>query len=189
MQAKKKIFYVPLLLILMSLLTGCPAPQELAEIISKPNSAQHHSTQIETTKRFEKSNSSSPTVVESAIELSKQLAELSKELVVLKQQKFELITENERLKEQLAGIEPELTQTKKELTQANDLLIEMRIELNTWKTNVLGYRDEMRDANRAQIEVLLKIAEALGAQIAAESDQEQNGTSYATAANTSGEPY
>ncbi len=189
MQAKKKIFYVPPLLMLMSLLAGCTAQQKLVDIISKPDSAQHHSAQVESTKRFEKSSSSGQTVVESAIELSKQLAELSRELVVLKQQKFELITENERLKKQLVSLEPELTQTKEELAQANDLLIEMRIELNNWKTDIIGYRDEMRDANRAQLEVLLKIAEALGAQIAAESDQEQNELSYAAATNTSGEPY
>ena len=188
MQAKKKIFYVPLLLALMSLLAGCPAPQELAESIGAAESAQKRSSQIETTKRFEKTTSQGPTAVESAIELSKKHAELSEKMVALEQKNQEFIAENHDLKNLLGVLGPELEQTKKELAQANDLLIEMRIELNNWKTDVIGFRDEMRDADRAQLEVLLKIAEALGAQIATESDQNKSENSYAVSTNEPVEP-
>ena len=69
-------------------------------------------------------------------------------------------------------------QTKKELTQANELLIEMRIELNNWKTNILGFRDEIRDTEKAQFEALLKILEVLGGEI--ETDQLTTETSTAS---------
>jgi 5-enolpyruvylshikimate-3-phosphate synthase len=37
--------------------------------------------------------------------------------------------------------------------------------LNNWKMNILGYRDEMRDAETAQLEALLKILKALGGEV------------------------
>ena len=38
----------------------------------------------------------------------------------------------------------------------------MLSELNTWKTNILGFRTEMREAAKAQLEALLKVLEVLG---------------------------
>ncbi|MFB0524723.1 MAG: hypothetical protein ACETVZ_04235, partial [Phycisphaerae bacterium] len=41
----------------------------------------------------------------------------------------------------------------------------MRIELNNWKANVLGFRDERREAEIAQLEALLKILKILGGEV------------------------
>ena len=67
-----------------------------------------------------------------------------------------------------------MQQTQKELTEANDLLIKMRIELNTWKMDVLSFRDEMRQAEEAELEALLKILRLLGGQVTIESAQSEN---------------
>jgi hypothetical protein len=37
-------------------------------------------------------------------------------------------------------------------------------ELNNWKTNILGFRGEMREASKAQLEALLKVLEILSGQ-------------------------
>jgi predicted nuclease with TOPRIM domain len=116
-------------------------------------------------KRFQGAASGDQTAVDSAIKLAQEHAELSEKMIVLQQKNQELIAENSRLKDRIAVIEPELKQAKKELAGANDLLIEMRIELNNWKTNILGFRDEMRDADKTQLETLLKILEILGGEV------------------------
>lgn len=116
-------------------------------------------------KRFQDTNPDGPTAVESAIELSKKYAVLSDETTKLKLEKQRLENENNRLNQQASVFEKELNQAKKELTEANDLLVEMRIELNNWKTDVLGFRDEMRQADKAQLETLIKILETLGGEI------------------------
>jgi hypothetical protein len=47
----------------------------------------------------------------------------------------------------------------------------MRIELNNWKTSILGFRDEMRQADIAQLETLLKILKILGGEVTVQSAQ------------------
>ena len=73
----------------------------------------------------------------------------------------------------------ELEQAKKELAEANDLLIEMRIELNNWKSNIIGFRDEMRDADKYQLEALLKILKVLGGEVNTDKSQGQGQDSNA----------
>jgi septal ring factor EnvC (AmiA/AmiB activator) len=106
-----------------------------------------------------------PTVVESAIALSDKYAKLSEETSALRQQKQNLDAENQRLKNEMQSCRSRLEQTQKELGEANDLLLEMRVELNNWKNDVLGYRDEMRDAEKAQLEALLKILKLMGGEV------------------------
>ncbi len=115
--------------------------------------------------RFRESASQKSTVVESAMELSQQYAKLSEQTALLRQQNRELTGTNQMLEEQVVALEAQLQQTQKELSEANDILIAMQIELNSWKTNILGFRDEMRDAETAQLEALLKILKVLGGEV------------------------
>ena len=92
----------------------------------------------------------------------------------LKQDYSQLTTEKEQMKSHIAVLEPDLKQTKKELEQANALLINMRIELNGWKSNILGFRDEMRNADKAQLQALVKILEAMGGESTMETADEQD---------------
>lgn len=173
MQVSKKImfFLVPSLLIFS--LLGCPAPQKPAEVVLLPNPIEAQQSGS-VAKRFQESTPQGPTAVESAIQLSEKYAKLSAEMAAQQQENQKLLDENRRLKDQVASLDAQLRQAQKELTQANDLLIEMRVELNNWKTDVLGFRDEMRDAEKAQLEALLKILKILGGEVKSESTQDQD---------------
>jgi septal ring factor EnvC (AmiA/AmiB activator) len=103
-----------------------------------------------------------PTAVESAIALSDKYAKLSDEASTLRQEKQSLDSENKRLKDELQTCRSRLEQAQKELNDTNDLIVEMRVELNNWKNDVLGFRGEMRDAEKAQLEALLKLLKLMG---------------------------
>ena len=117
-----------------------------------------------TAKRFQESSLEGRTAVESALELSEKYAKLSDQTVTLRQENQRLTNDNENLRQQITSLEGKLKQTQKELGEANDLLIEMLTELNNWKSNILGFRGEMRQAAQAQLEALLKVLEILGGQ-------------------------
>ena len=100
--------------------------------------------------------------------MSKKHLELSEEAAVLRQQNKELIVKNKQLEDNVVALDAQLKQAQKELNEANILLIEMRVELNSWKVDILGFRDEMRGAEKAQLEALLKILKALGGEVKVE---------------------
>ena len=164
MQANKKILSFLILSALTLLLAGCPGLQKSGDDTLSPDSAipQQNSS---TSKRFQDVTPGGQTVVDSAITLAKKYAEISEEKTVLQQKNQELVAENGRLKNRITVLEPELEQAKKHLSDADDLLIEMRIELNNWQTDILGYRDEIRESLTVQGKLLLKMAEVLGAEI------------------------
>lgn len=138
-------------------LAGCGTPQGSADAgIAAGDSGSAAA------KRFRDNPTEGRTAVESAIELSEKYARLSDQTVTLRQENQRLANENENLRQQVASLDSRLKQTQKELTEANNLLIEMLDELNTWKSNILGFRGEMRDAAKAQLEALLKVLEILG---------------------------
>ena len=103
-------------------------------------------------------NSSDPAMTE-------KVAKLQEDLIAEQQKNSELIRVNTDLEERLKKADEELEQSNKELNEANDLLVKMRIEVANWKTDVLGFREEMREANLAQLEALYKVLTILGADI------------------------
>jgi chromosome segregation ATPase len=173
MEIEKKT--VPLLIPLLSafLLSSCSAPQERAKVAALPDSTEGRQSSS-VAKRFQESAPQGPTAVESAIGLSEKYARLSDEASSLRRENQDFATKNQQFKERVTNLEAQLQQTQKELGEANDLLIEMRIELNNWKTDVLGFRDEMRDAEKAQLEALLKILQTLGGEVVTEPAQQKD---------------
>ena len=182
MKTNKKFFFFLILLTLTFLLIGCPDLQKPVDVVFQPDSNHQQSNTI--SNRFQDAAPKTKTAVESAIEFSNRYTMLSEEITKLRGENQDLITENRQLKDQLAVLEPELKQAKKELTEANDLLIDMTTELNNWKMDVLGNREEIRQAHIAQMEILLRIAQAMGAEVTPK--QEENKHSNETL--TSGEP-
>jgi len=153
-----------ILLLLVSLLamagSGCtPQMQRGRNAARNPSDAN---TSLAAAQRFQDSPTESRTAVESAIELSEKYAQLSDETVALRETNHQLVTDNQHLLQQIETLEAKLLQTQKELGEANELLIEMLTELNNWKSSILGFRGEMREAARAQLEALLKVLEILG---------------------------
>ncbi|MHC4666485.1 MAG: hypothetical protein ACYS9T_11125 [Planctomycetota bacterium] len=171
MKTKKKIkfFLIPSMLIFI--MSSCSVYRERPDDIALSDFDQTHDRDA-LMRRFKEPDPQELTAVEPAIELSKRYAELSDETAELKLKNQDLIAENHQLKGQIDALEAEFLKTQEELAQANNLLREMVIELNNWKTNVIGFRDEMRGAEKAQLEALLKILEVLGGEVKAESAEE-----------------
>jgi len=191
MQTNKKTILLMILLVPVLLLSNCVSVQELPKVavisdstarLSSPKSEKQQSDSV--AKRFQESASQQSTVVESAMELSKKHAKLSEEAAVLRQENKDLTARNLQLKDQVVTLEAQLQQTQRELSEANDLLITMRIELNNWKIDILGFRDEIRDAETAQLEALLKILKVLGGEVKTKSAQGED-TSSTTVASVS----
>jgi len=127
-----------------------------------------------TAQRFQDTPLEGRTPVQSAIELSVKYARLSDQNAAMRQESQRLTVDNENLRQQVASLETKLKQTQKELGEANDLLIEMLTELNNWKSNILGFRGEMRQAAQAQLEALLKVLELLGGKTEAGAIQQKH---------------
>ncbi len=165
--------FVPILLpsLLLVLLSGCQMFRN--PFVSREQEPPQTPRGAPDPRKFQEPNSQVRSSTASAVDLSEKYALLSDELAALKATNQVLLSENANLKENLASCNAQLQQTQKELTQANDLLIEMRLELNNWKTDVLGYRDEMRQAQKAQLESLIKILQLLGGEVAEEPNQTQ----------------
>jgi len=164
---------IPLLLApLIVMSNGCAVPQGQQRPTTA--TAQQPDSNAAAAKRFQDTPMQGRTAVESAIELSEKYARLSDQTIALREENQQLVTENEGLQQQIATLEAKLRQTQKELGEANELLIEMLTELNNWKTNILGFRGEMRQAAKAQLEALLKVLEILGGEAQAGSLQRQH---------------
>jgi len=148
----------------MILISNCVSVQEPPRTAVRP-SFNEQQQNLSVANRFQESASKKSTVVESAMELSQQYAKLSEETAVLRQQNRELTDTNQLLEEQVVALDAQLKQAQKELSQANDVVIAMQIELNSWKNDILGFRDEIRNAETAQLEALLKILTVLGGEV------------------------
>lgn len=162
MKANKTINFFLVTSSMVFLFAGCLANQKSAKADLKSDSAPQSKAM---SKRFQDAETGDSTAVDSAIKLAQEHAVLSEKMAATQQKNQELTAENTQFKDRITALEPELKQTKKELDEANNLLVQMRIELNNWKTDVLGFRDEMRQADKAQLETLLKILEVLGGEV------------------------
>lgn len=148
---------------------GCTTPA------AQPDTAAPSPEQDEVTaKRFQDTSMEGHGSAQSAIDLSEKYAKLSDQAATLRQENQRLTTENENMRQQVAAMEAKVKQAQKELGEANDLLIEMLTELNNWKSNILGFRGEMRQAAQAQLEALVKILEILGGPAEAGAIQQKN---------------
>jgi chromosome segregation ATPase len=144
--------------------SGCTDEQAARALLTKPEAKPD--TQIpDTARRFRQNAPQQPTAVESAIELSRKYARLSEETAALRAENQRLLAEKNNFDAVLDETKAELAQAQKELAEANTLLVDMRVELNNWKTDVLGFRGEIRDAEKAQLEALLKILTILGGRV------------------------
>lgn len=168
MQIEKKIISLMILFATIFLLPGCSSTQQPTELPANSIAAEMQQNDS-IANRFQQPDPEGPTVVESAIKLSSEYSKLTREAALLRKQNEDLIARNRQLEEQGVSLDAQLRQTQKELTEANSLLIEMRVELNNWKADILGFREEMRNAETAQLETLLRILKVLGGEVTTES--------------------
>lgn len=169
MQGGKQLTAIIVSAALLMVFAGCneSARRPVGPTTTPPPIAESESPEM--ANRFQQASPQGRTAVDSAIELSRQHAKLAQEMIQAIEEKQTLETQNAQLTTQLTDLETKLAQSQKELNEANALLVEMSAELNTWKEDVLGFRTEMRDAERAQLEALVKILTLLGGEVRAQS--------------------
>jgi chromosome segregation ATPase len=118
--------------------------------------------------KFSEPDLTGTSAVETALAWSEKYQKLATESAAIQETKGELSSENRRLKEKVAQLDSQLAQAKKELSHANEFLVDMRLELQNWKNNVLGFREEIRKADTAQLNALIRILQILGSEIIVE---------------------
>lgn len=167
-----KRWMIPIFLMMTVLLAGCgsmdtwtlsktprteytPAPQPPAVV-------QQDASQMQ--RRFDAGGAQQGDAVQSAVMWAQKYEELSIANNDLREKNNKLFLENSQLVQQVDKLKLQLEQTQKELSEANEFLQQMHVELNKWKSDVLGFRDEMRQAQKAQLEALGKILRVLGAE-------------------------
>ena len=160
MKPNKTTAFTVLIISITFFSTGCVTLPE--PVTTGQRARQTEQANIGVQKRFQDSSTKNQSAVDSAIELAKKHSELTDQMVAMIKENDRITRQNEQLQDQIAILKPELERAKTELGEANDLLINMRIELNEWKTNILGFRDEMREADQAQLGALMKILTFLG---------------------------
>jgi chromosome segregation ATPase len=153
-------------LMLSPLFSGCSGGQNPVRIVFPPEFGGSDQPQnAANPKRFEEQNSAHADAIEKALEMSEKCSKLTAETTELQKQNENLQQEKQLLSSKLQQTKAELERTQKELSQANDLIMETRVELNDWKSDVLGFREEMRQADIAQLQALKKIVELLGGEV------------------------
>ena len=158
------ILFIPVTM----LLAGCRLIEEqpiAIDVSPQPQMvlvADHSDESIE--RRFTDPEDEATDVVQSALMWSQKYEELSAKTEKLREQNNARFLENTDLKRKLSELQAELDRTKTELGEANAFLQEMQLELTKWKADVLGFRDEIRNAQAAQLQALTKILRILGAE-------------------------
>ena len=150
----------------LTAISGCEESETLSKVKLTQQQPELKEAQAAANKFHNSSVSSTP--VESAIELSKKYSKLCDDYEAEMQKNKELLVVNESREKRLAEYKSELDKATKELKEANQLLVDMRIELTNWKMDVLGFREEMRNADIAQLQALYKILKILGADVGEE---------------------
>ncbi|OHB59183.1 MAG: hypothetical protein A2173_08655 [Planctomycetes bacterium RBG_13_44_8b] len=181
MKVNKKLVFLFILSLPLLFLPACTETQGQVGVLTQSESAVRTDLQMSKqqniqdliAQRFQEPTLQGRSPVESAIELSEKYAQLSDEVVTLREKGNHLVDENNRLKGQMGVLNADLKKAEQELVEANNLLIDMRIEVNNWKMDVLGFRDEIRQAETAQLEALLKILKILGGQVVSETTQSE----------------
>ena len=100
--------------------------------------------------------------VDTALEWAQKYAEAADKIARVEQDNRELAARNQKTAEQITRLQYDLNQARRELNEANDMLVELRTELERWKASVLGFRQEMRDAQQAQMKALAAVLKLLG---------------------------
>ena len=136
-------------------------PEAFAE--STRNTKQPAPVAVSNSKRFG-SNVDNESRYEDDRNWAVKNKELKSQNVHLKRLNDELAKDNERLVKRFDAMKVNLETAEKELTDANEMLIEMRKELDGWKTDVLSFRKESNYVHKEQLKALVRIRKLLGAE-------------------------
>jgi hypothetical protein len=108
---------------------------------------------------------SNQTAVEKALDWAAKYQQSMQTVAELQKESREQLKQMQAQEQDKIKLQAELTAAQKELKDANALLIEMRQEVTKWKTDVLGFRGEMKEAQQAQIDMLGRVLKLLGSDV------------------------
>lgn len=104
--------------------------------------------------------------VDIALQWSNKYAQANEELLQAERDNHKLSAENQRLLMELQQLQDELAVTEQELSEANLMLADLHQELESWKRDVLSFREEMRLSQLATLNALQRIMTVLGGEVA-----------------------
>ncbi len=151
-------------------LSGCqwrPVQANQAKVNDAPQGRKDELDYLGKTAIHDEARAAPDTAVDAALEWSKKFSEVSERLTLANEENRLLRKENLEFKQQLTKLQTDMSLAEKELQEANTMLMQLQEELENWKTNVLGFRREMRQAQRVQIEALTKVLKLLGGEVTA----------------------
>lgn len=154
-------------LAMMLAIAGCDSAfksQPSAGVKASTTEEADASYLVDTTVRGDE-NTGGPSAVQSALAWSDKYAQAAEKLVRLQQANQALEEKNRQLLAQIAKSQIDVETSRKEIDEANTMLIELRGELTKWKSNVLGFRQEIQTAQQAQLEALQKVLRLLGGEV------------------------
>lgn len=100
-----------------------------------------------------------------AMEWARKYAEASSKRDQLFHENRQLEKKQQTFQQQITKLQLELKRAEEELTQANFMLLEMKTELGKWKISVLGFRNEMRQSQKVQLDTLVRILTLIGGEV------------------------
>ncbi len=149
-------------------LSGCqwkPLQAKQAKVNDDPQGRKGDLDYLRKTAIHDETRAASDTAVDAALEWSKRYSEVSDQLARAGQDNRLLRKESVELKQQVTKLQTDLSLAETELQDANDMLMELQKQLENWKASVLGFRQEMRQAQRAQLDALTKVLKLLGGEV------------------------
>lgn len=115
-------------------------------------------------RRFSESSESKADPVQVITTWSQRYDDLSRQTEKLRESNAKMTLDNARLQQEVEKLKIDFQQCRKDLEQSNAVLEQAHVELSKWKADVLGFRDEIRQAQAAQLSALTKILRILGAE-------------------------
>jgi len=117
------------------------------------------------------------TAVDIAARLSEKYGNKVEELNHLQDKHRSLIEKDKSSQQQIVKLKADIVLAEKELTEANAMLKEMQEELKKWKEDVLGFRSEMRQSQKALLEGVTRLHVLISGGVAMESPTTQPASS------------
>lgn len=110
-------------------------------------------------------NSQNEGAVDVALEWSKKYAKAAEQLVEAQKANQQLTEKNKKLLAELAKAQVQLEEAQKELADANEMILQLGKQNREWRKNVLGFREELLQAEKVQLDKLQKIIVLLGGEV------------------------
>jgi chromosome segregation ATPase len=115
-------------------------------------------------RRFSDTTETKVDAVQIITTWSQRYDDLARQTEQLRESNTKLTLDNASLQQEVAKLKIDLQQCRSDFEQSNAVLVQAHQELSKWKADVLGFRDEIRQAQAAQLSATTKILKVLGAE-------------------------